>query len=98
VTGTLQRYATRLANPDNGHVDFDTGVAELRSVTTDPHLLAHGTPASDEWWREDGDRLLLAAGADPAAMAQARADHDRRRATPDLIAQLADQLDTLPRT
>jgi hypothetical protein len=98
VCGTGERYATRLANPANGPADFDAGVAELRSITTDPHLLAHGTAASDIWFHDTMRELLIAAGADPAAMEEVRAIIDRRRGSPDLLAQLAERIDSLPRS
>lgn len=92
VTGVVQRYAVRLANPANGHARAEDGVAELRARTTDPHLLAHGIPASDDWYHDAAYDLLLAAGADPDDIARIRAEIDRRRAAPDLLAQLANNV------
>lgn len=92
VSGTMWRHATKLANPANGHTTLEAGVAELRAITTDPHLLAHGATASDEWYHDSARELLIAAGADADMMDQLRAELDRRRQRGDLLSQLAARL------
>lgn len=92
LAGTAARHAIAIA----GRVGYDeaAAIAELHSISTDGHLLAHGTPGSDDWRYPAVRALLLAAGADEAAMDEAEAVMAKRTAHGDLLAQLAESLDT----
>lgn len=92
VSGVVQRYAVRLQNPANGHVRREDGIAELRELTTDPHLLAHGAPSTEDWYHDAAWDLLLDAGTGLEDMKAIRAEIDRRRRIPDPLTRLADNV------
>lgn len=69
LCGTVQRHAGQDSTTDEA-------VAELHTITTDPHLLAHATTSTDRRIHGRVVELLLAAGADPQALAQAQAEVD----------------------
>lgn len=75
ISGTAMRHAVKLAN---GRGNFDEAVAELHTISTDPHLLAHGQ-CGDGYWPSTCIRALLeAAGAAPEYI-EAFADELLRR-------------------
>jgi len=65
VRGTVMRHAMALVG---GGENLVKGAAQLRDITTDPHLLAHGIPPAGAWYYDAARELLLAAGADLAAI------------------------------
>lgn len=76
VSGTVQRHATLKIHGDG--YDETTATAELRGITTDPHLLAHGTVRTRHWMFRPVRALLIAAGADQADVDQLAADMETR--------------------
>lgn len=82
LTGIASRHASLKTG---GSYDQAAAVAELHTVSEDPHLLAHAICGSREWQFRTIRAMLIAAGADPGEvdlMAAALDERHRRTRFP----------------
>ncbi|GIH07437.1 hypothetical protein Rhe02_55040 [Rhizocola hellebori] len=75
LTGTASRHAARKTS---GQYDRDAAIAELHTVSTDPHLLAHAICSPRHWQYRTLRAMLLEAGADEQDLDEVAAYIDER--------------------
>lgn len=90
LSGTSSRHASHLHQQPDRAVAVAEAVAELRSISTDKHLIAHATVGTRSHGYELRRELLLAAGADPAVLELEAAEVDRRIEGGTMLSRLAE--------
>lgn len=75
LTGTAERHA---ALKIHGGYDRQAAIAELHSISTNPHLLAHAIGSTRHWMYRTLRALLLEAGAAESDMDEIAAAIDER--------------------
>jgi hypothetical protein len=93
LTGTVERHAYRIYR---GEGDIAAAIGELHAITTNPQLLARAVGGTNNWLYPHKRALLEAAGAQPADLDAATALVNKRTGHGDLLANLADSINTLP--
>lgn len=75
LTGIASRHA---GLKTRGGYNQAAAVAELHTISTDPHLLAHATQTPRHWQYRTIRSMLVAAGAKQEEVEQIAADVDQR--------------------
>lgn len=76
LCGTVQRWAGHILR---GNLDYPAeAIAELHTISTDPHLIAHAALETRHWQHSTIEALLLLAGAGAKDMAEIVAQLDAK--------------------